>query len=91
MIYFILLPLCAVAAIWYGFVIAKLWLWFLVPFGLPAVGIAHAAGLHALAAMLCKVSGGKADSNPDWSKLFVRVIVNGAVPLFIGWIAHSLM
>ena len=35
---------------WRGFVLAKLWAWFVVPLGLPVIGMWHAAGLAGLTA-----------------------------------------
>lgn len=33
---------------WRAFVMTRLWGWFVVPLGLPAIGIAHAIGLSLL-------------------------------------------
>lgn len=33
-----------------GFCFSKIWLWFIVPLGVPAVGIAHAMGLMMIVA-----------------------------------------
>lgn len=35
-----------------GFVLAKMWLWFLVPLGVPEIGKAHAIGIAMLAALM---------------------------------------
>ena len=37
---------------WRAFVASTLWGWFATPLGAPAVGVAHAAGLFALASLL---------------------------------------
>ena len=44
-IVFSLLPVIALLK---AFVLTKLWLWFMVPFGLPVIGLAHAYGLTIL-------------------------------------------
>ena len=38
--------------IWQGFALSHLWIWFIAPFGLPAIGIAHACGLTLIASFL---------------------------------------
>ena len=41
----LVLGLCAPVAILRGFVFTKLWLWFVMPFGVEQIGVAHAIGL----------------------------------------------
>jgi hypothetical protein len=45
--------ICAIlATILSGFVLTQLWAWFIVPLGVPAIGIAHGIGLSLVASML---------------------------------------
>lgn len=41
----LLMPL---SIVWKGFVLTKLWAWFVVPLGLPEIGIANAYGICLL-------------------------------------------
>jgi len=34
--------------IWAGFVLKTLWLWFMVPLGIPVIGLVHALGLNLM-------------------------------------------
>ena len=43
-----------------GVVCADLWAWFLVPLGVPAIGVAHAIGIHSLIGLMT-VSISRAD------------------------------
>ncbi len=50
----IVLALDIPAIIFRGFVLASLWLWFIVPLGLSPIGKAHAIGIAILIALLTK-------------------------------------
>lgn len=39
-------------AAWSGFAVSHLWKWFVVPLGLPAISIFHAAGLTLIATVM---------------------------------------
>ena len=60
---------------WKGFVISKLWGWFLVPLALPPIGIAHAVGISTLAALLTmKVTHKDAEKRTDKQTIDVIVL-----------------
>lgn len=40
-----------------GYAVSMLWLWFAVPLGLPAIGIAQAIGINILVASLANTTG----------------------------------
>jgi hypothetical protein len=40
-------------AAWHGWVLARLWLWFVVPLGVPVIDVWHAAGISVIAGWLC--------------------------------------
>lgn len=75
-----------------GYVLAKLWLWFVVPLGAPEIGVLHAAGLSLLLAFA------KGTPNPPRDKersaasdlLFVSFTLPATAFVF-GWIFHWLM
>jgi hypothetical protein len=48
----IIIPVVPAAIIWRGFVLAKLWAWFIVPLGVIPIGLVHAAGISTLIGML---------------------------------------
>ena len=79
-----------------GFVVSYLWLWFLVPLGLPVISLAHAFGIAVFAeALTFKLDQGEDNNDKD------RVIVTAArslvtaacmmIMLFVGWCAAWFM
>jgi len=75
----------------HGFVLSALWGWYIVPLGLPAIGIVHAIGLALLVRYLTyhhnKCKRETEEENPI-SKLVARVFVYPIAVLFIGWLIH---
>lgn len=84
---FVLGPLFAVFE---GFALKTLWAWFLVPLGLPAIGLAHAVGVAALIGLVTHQTPATNDDEHT-----ARVLVFGAISpggaLVVGWIAKSFM
>lgn len=71
-----------------GFVVAKLWGWFVVPFGIPAIGYAWAVGLSILFGIL----GPPTPSNDSsWWRGLGKSIFRYALALLAGYIAHLFM
>lgn len=75
-----------------AFTVSTLWSWFIVPFGLPAIGYAHAYGVMTfinffLAAINVNTQKKEADINHT---IAVGFSINFFALLF-GWIAHSFM
>lgn len=60
----LILVLLIPGAIYYAWAFSYLWLWFLVPLGLPAIGVAHAFGLGILKGfMFARLQTQKKDAN----------------------------
>jgi hypothetical protein len=82
--------LYAINVFWGGFALAVLWLWFMVPLGLPAITYAHAAGLQLLFLMFM-ASRGIDDKSFEPVAAFIK---SALVPLFglgLGWCTHWIM
>lgn len=45
LVFFISIP---IFIIWSGYVLSYLWLWFIVPLGVPSIAVGHAVGIMAL-------------------------------------------
>lgn len=74
--------------IWQGFVISRLWQWFIVPlFEVKGLSIPQAIGLALFAGMFTnESSSGKDDeSNAKWIKVLIKLFA----PLIIGWIVYQ--
>ena len=78
-----------------GFVLTKLWTWFMVPLGLGPIGIAHGLGLGVIATYF----KGPDFQNNDWdglssAKVIGRVLSVSLRPLFLllfGWVFLQFM
>ena len=75
--------------------IATLWIWFLVPLGLPVIGYAHALGINLMMTVFTQDFNTKSEESDDKVKKFVTQIVKAILfPVIfvgIGWIYHSFM
>ena len=58
---FLIIPAVIGLAILRGWTISILWEWFVVPFGLPVLGIAHAIGIAILVSLLTHPYDAKKD------------------------------
>lgn len=82
-----------------GFVLSKLWFWFIVPLGVPAISLWHAWGIAILAAMFShQASTSTYDPKVEeygFGYVIAKSIIMGILmPLltwFFGYIAYSLM
>lgn len=84
-----LLILSVLEVVLKGFVGATLWRWFVVPFGLSPISIAHMIGLFALIG-----AAGTPDvpeTSEEKAKKIVMSFVGPGLCLLIGWIAHLCM
>lgn len=73
-----------------GYTYMKLWFWFLVPLGVPAIGIANAIGIN----LLISFSTNKAKLKDGYSNNVERLLSLWAIPLIVlvlGAIVHSFM
>lgn len=79
---------------WYAFTLAKLWLWFVVPLGMPVIGMAHVYGLVTLVSMpLIGVAWSANKAHEDKPVYFIP-IAHGcatAVALAVGAITKGLI
>lgn len=72
-----------------GFVLSYLWSWFLTPFGLPEIGIAHAMGISLLVAFLT-YHYVERTSEEALTALVVDV-AHCAIALSVGWVLLQVM
>lgn len=69
--------------------VRQMWAWFVVPFGVPALSFAHAAGLDALVSFVVTTSmpnSGRTDIE-QYSFSFVFAVLT----LALGWVFHFFM
>jgi hypothetical protein len=85
------LALLPVLIPWEGFVIAKLWRWFLVPLGVPPVTISHAIGISTLTWLLTHQINLAEKKELDSLETMLIVFVRFAMALGIGWVAMKVM
>ena len=71
-----------------GYVLHAMWGWFVVPLGVPAVGIVHAIGIAGVAGAL--VPNHRGDDSPSWRQLAVGM-VNMLLTWGIAAIVHLFM
>lgn len=90
------LVLIVFASIVRGFALAILWRWFMVPFGLPALGIAWSIGVGLTLSYLLGIQS-KNDAEPAkdmFAALVAATFTMVATPagiLLVGYIVHSYM
>lgn len=92
----VLILLIPVSAAFKGFVLSRLWGYFVVPLGVPEIGIAHAFGLALVVSMFTPTPSGKdKDSEEGMGERVIRAIfMSFGVPaliLLIGWIVSCCM
>jgi hypothetical protein len=73
----------------YGWAIATMWRWFIVPLGLPPLSIAHALGLSILLGFTCT----HAQLSDEENKLELYAIYFGrpVMVTLVAWIVHAFM
>lgn len=76
-----------------GFVISKCWQWFIVPFGIVEIGIAHAIGLSVIVSTV--TYSGKSEKKDSLGDLFfdafLQCVVSNAFYLCVAYIVKSFM
>lgn len=84
--------LAGVLATLQGFVLVHLWAWFLVPLGLPPIGIAHAIGIALIAGMLAPRARDSKEKE-EKKKLVVNLdpFLSPLLFLLFGYIVHLFM
>lgn len=74
-----------------GWAISTLWGWFLVPLGLPEIGIAMAIGVAATAsAIKSRALRNKSDKSDAWKDI-VAIALQPLVCVTVGWIAKQFL
>ena len=86
----IVLMAIPILAIVRGFVLSYLWTWFLVPFGLPEIGVAWAIGLSMIVAYLTHEGAYTGPADEAWGK-FAGSLFSPFLLLLFGYIVHSFM
>lgn len=88
------------AIFWEGYVMTRLWSWFVEPLGAPHIGVAHAAGLAMVVHFAIVEYGGavyrgireeafdEAQKTKRASQMLEVKAVGPAIFLGIGWILH---
>lgn len=71
-----------------GFVVKALWGWFIVPLGVPGVGIAHALGIGFLVSYMTKQM--TETEERDFAKAMTFEVVWALLTLAFGFAAHLL-
>lgn len=77
--------------VWEGFVLKVLWAWFLLPLGLPAIGMAHAVGISALVGLLAHQAPPDLNDDDRLHKVFQWAVCGPIAALALGWIAKQFM
>lgn len=72
-----------------AFTIQTMWLWFIVPLGLQAIGMAHAYGLSLMCSVFLGIRG-LPDSNKAMENLVAAILLN-AIALLFGFITVQFM
>lgn len=83
----ILVPL----SIYEGFIAKTLWAWFITPFGLPAIGIAHALGIALFVSIFKTVQYNKDEKPTDAAIKLGLNLFAMTYALVVGAIVHSFM
>lgn len=77
-------------AFYHAFVLATLWVWFVVPLGAAQIGIAHAYGLSLIPTVIL-TSRGLYSPEDKRTESYVAAMMLPAVALLFGWIAVGFM
>lgn len=84
-----LVTVTVVAVIVGGFVIQRLWSWFVVPLDVRPIGLAHACGLDAL--WFAFTPGARSAKDVKPGEVLARIFYRATAALLIGYIAHVVM
>lgn len=84
------LAMMPVGALFAGFVITRLWGWFLVPMGFPMVTIWQAIGIDLLVTFMATPAPKEGDKFGSPAYCWTMVLVRPAIILGLGWCAFAL-
>ena len=81
--------LSVVLSVLCGATIMFMWNWFVVPLGLPVIGLVQALGLDTLITFIVTT---RVNTNPDpfWDR-WITAITFALLTLFAGWLLHFFM
>lgn len=75
-----------------GLVLKVMWGWFLVPLGLPPIGIAMAIGIGGIISLVSYTPVRKSEKGrelTDLAESLINSLIKMAILLAVGWIAHQ--
>ena len=78
------------STLWNGFVLSKLWEWFVVGLGFPIISAIKFAGMLLIYELIAFKTPKKEPDLDRCVKVFYYAIVVPAITLFIGFILHHL-
>lgn len=79
------------AGFWSGLTVSVLWSWFIVPLGLPAVGLWHAYGLALIWSAFSGLGRKSRDEDNGLARVLVQVPFVGGVLMAAGWVVRFWM
>lgn len=82
--------LVVLLAVYNGIILHMLWGWFLVPLGVPQIGVAWAIGISALAGLLTPTIPPPESSDDGWTHMG-NILLKPLLALVIGFVAKSFM
>ena len=86
-----ILVLALLILIWRGFVLSYLWLWFMVPLGLPEVSLGESVGLILIARVLTFALSPNDDKEKEWYEKLLIWFLAPLIALGIGYGIHHFM
>lgn len=90
--------LVAMSAILNGWVLATIWAWFIVPFGIQQISIAHGIGICLVGRLIMGGANGMGTNDKKYKDNTEKLLVNIGVLFFMplaaicmGWIVKNFM
>ena len=75
-----------IAGLFRGYVIFKLWAWFLVPIGVHPITIPIALGISLIVSILTYQMPKEGEDSPEFGKVFFFSLIYSAMALGLGWV-----
>ena len=89
-VFFGFVAIIIAAAFIRGYVIYRMWNWFIVPLGAVEIGVLHAYGLSLMVGIVFSFVQQKG-ANKNVLTSIAELFLNNAFVLFIGWLVHHWM
>ena len=86
-----ILALVVTLTILEGTLLSLMWKWFMVPLGVPPIGIAHAYGIWSVVSMVRYRHHGEDFDLDKAQKALTSVMYGWAICFICAWIAHKIM